>query len=391
MKGLTKWKQEHIICRQTDRQITRQSNFELLRIVAMVMIVFHHFAVHGGFNFDSTTLSIPRFWFNFIIMGGKTGVNIFVLISGYFLIQSKSTKASINKILKLWGQVFFYSVTIYVINIALGGGISIKQFIIAFMPMTRAAWWFASTYFVLYIIHPYLNLFLHSMDKLLYQCYLLLLLLMWCIVPTFLSTAFEGNNLCWFITLYSLAGYYRLYGFNKIVTKNAGIIAIIFTILTYCTSVIFTILGTKWAFFSEHNRYFYAAKSLPTLAISICIFVAFAKLNIKYSKWINIVSSATFGVYLIHDNRFVRPFLWKVVFHNAKFQDSILLVPYSIAVVAIVFIFCTLLDLLRQRVIERPYMQLVNRNTDKLSTVVKKVSNFFSGILFGNESMSYSE
>ena len=376
---------------QTDRQITRQSNFELLRIVAMVIIVFHHFAVHGGFKFDSTTLSIPRFWFNFIIMGGKTGVNIFVLISGYFLIQSKSTKASIHKILKLWGQVFFYSATIYVINIAFGGAISIKQFIKAFMPMTRAAWWFASTYFVLYIIHPYLNLFLHSMDKFLYQRYLLLLLLMWCIVPTFLSTAFEGNSLCWFVTLYSLAGYYRLYGFNKHVMKDAGIMAIIFTILTYCSSVIFTILGTKWAFFSEHNRYFYGMQSLPTLAISICIFVAFANMNIKYSKWINLVSSTTFGVYLIHDNYFVRPFLWKTVFHNAGFQDSILLVPYSIAVVAIVFILCTLLDLLRQRVIERPYMQLVNRNTDRLSTLTNKVSNFFCGILFGNESMSCSE
>lgn len=376
---------------QTDRQITRQSNFELLRIVAMVMIVFHHFAVHGGFKFDSTTLSIPRFWFNFISMGGKTGVNIFVLISGYFLIQSKSTKVSINKILKLWGQVFFYSATLYVITIALGGGISIKQLITAFMPMTRAAWWFASTYFVLYIIHPYLNLFLHSMDKFLYQRYLMLLLLMWCIVPTFLSTAFEGNNLCWFVTLYSLADYYKLFGFNKLVTKYAGMMAIIFTILTYCSSVIFTILGTKWAFFSEHNRYFYAAQSLPTLAISVCIFVAFANLNVKYSKWINIVSSATFGVYLIHDNRFLRPILWKTIFHNAEFQDSILLIPYSVAVAAIVYISCTLLDLLRQRVIERPYMQLVNWNSDRLSTLTKKVSNFFSGILFGNESMSCSE
>ena len=314
-----------------------------------------------------------------------------MLISGYFLIQSKSTKASIHKILKLWGQVFFYSAIIYATYIALGGDISIKQFIKAFMPMTRAAWWFASTYFVLYIFHPYLNRFLHSMDKFLYQRYLLLLLLMWCIVPTLLSTAFEGNNLSWFITLYSLAGYYRLYGFNKIVTKNAGMMAIIFTILTYCSSVIFTILGTKWAFFSGRISYFYGMASLPTLAISISIFVAFANMNIKYSKWINLVSSATFGVYLIHDNSFVRPFLWKTVFQNAGFQDSILLVPYSIAVVAIVFILCTLLDLLRQRVIERPYMQLVNRNTDRLSTLTNKVNNFFCGILFGNESMSCSE
>ena len=101
-----------------------------------------------------------------------------------------------------------------------------------------------------------------------------------------------------------------------------------------------------------------------------------------YHKWINVIASATFGVYLIHDNNLVRPFLWKTVFHNAYFQDSILLIPYSIAVTAIVYILCTVLDLLRQRVIERPYMQLINRNTDKLSTVTKKVSNFFCGILY---------
>lgn len=376
---------------QADRQIHRQSNFELLRIVAMVMIVFHHFAIHGDFYFDSTTLSIPRFWFHFILMGGKTGVNIFILISGYFLIQNKSTKASIPKILKLWGQVFFYSTTIYVINIALGGGFSIGQLKEAFMPITGTAWWFASTYFVLYIIHPYLNLFLHAMDKVLYQRYLLLLLLMWCIVPTFLDTVFEANSLCWFVTLYSLAGYYRLYGFNKLVTKYAGRMAILFTILAYGSSVIFTVLGTKWAYFSEHISDFFGMQNLLTLATSICIFAAFANRNIKYSKWINLVSSATFGVYLIHDNNFVRPFLWKTVFHNADFQDSILLIPYSIAVAAIVFLLCTLLDLLRQRVMERPYMQLVNRNADRLSILIKKVSNFFRGILFGDEPMTHAE
>lgn len=372
---------------QTDGQTNRKSNFELLRIVAMLMIVLHHFAYHGGFEYDSTTLSIPRFWFNFIIMGGKIGVNIFVLISGYFLIQSKSTNAGINKILKLWGQVFFYSVTIYVVSIALGGSVTIKQLVRAFMPMTRAVWWFASTYFVLYIIHPYLNLFLHSMDKLSYQRYLLLLLLMWCIVPTFFGAAFEGNRLCWFITLYSLAGYYRLYGFNKLVSKYAGLMAAFFMILTYCTSIVFTILGTKWAFFSENNRYFYRMQSLLTLAISICIFVAFTNMNIKYSKWLNSVSSAAFGVYLIHDNSYVRSFLWETVFDNAKFQDSILLIPYSVAVAAIVYSSCTLLDLMRQRVIERPYMQLVNRNSDRLSIWIKKVSDFFCGVLYGHESM----
>ena len=28
----------------------RQSNFELLRIISMILIVAHHYAVHGGFE-----------------------------------------------------------------------------------------------------------------------------------------------------------------------------------------------------------------------------------------------------------------------------------------------------------------------------------------------------
>ena len=60
----------------------RNSSVELLRIISMVMIVFHHFAVHGGFKWDANAVTIPHFWYNFIIMGGKIGVDIFVLISG---------------------------------------------------------------------------------------------------------------------------------------------------------------------------------------------------------------------------------------------------------------------------------------------------------------------
>ena len=68
----------------------RNSNFELLRIIAMLMIVFHHFSVHGGFNYELTDISFNRLWLYFISMGGKIGVDIFVLISGYFLITNKA-------------------------------------------------------------------------------------------------------------------------------------------------------------------------------------------------------------------------------------------------------------------------------------------------------------
>lgn len=58
----------------------RQSNIECLRILAMLLIVAHHFSVHGGGNFleQFTTNYV---WTEFISSGGKVGVNLFVLIT----------------------------------------------------------------------------------------------------------------------------------------------------------------------------------------------------------------------------------------------------------------------------------------------------------------------
>lgn len=96
----------------------RQSNIELLRIISMILILAHHFSVHGGFNILKTSFTINRLWIQFLQFGGKIGVNIFVIISGYFLITSKGIK--ISKVLKLWLQLFFYSVSIYTLFVLTG-------------------------------------------------------------------------------------------------------------------------------------------------------------------------------------------------------------------------------------------------------------------------------
>ena len=141
----------------------RNSSIELLRIIAMVMIIFHHFAVHGGYTWDTTTNLIPRMWINFISMGGKVGVNVFVLITGYYLITSKES-IKLDKVLKLVGQLVFYSVGIYLVFVLTGKfDFSIITLIKRCLPITFIQWWFASTYFVLYIFHPYINKLLNSL------------------------------------------------------------------------------------------------------------------------------------------------------------------------------------------------------------------------------------
>ena len=90
---------------------TRQSNIELLRIIAMMFIILYHIAFHG--NWDDGSIFWPdEITFNVLFLQsilpfGKIGVNIFVLISGYFLINS--VKDTWPKIVKLWLEIILFN------------------------------------------------------------------------------------------------------------------------------------------------------------------------------------------------------------------------------------------------------------------------------------------
>ena len=93
-------------------------------------------------------------------------------------------------------------------------------------------------------------------------------------------------------------------------------------------------------------------------------------MNIKYNKVINRAASATFGVYLIHDCVLIRPILWNTIFRNSFFQDSIIIIPYSVLAVVIVYSICTGIDLCRQCTVERVVMKLAEEKIDNLSNTV---------------------
>lgn len=368
-----------------DSKIDRQSNIELLRIVSMIMIVFHHFAVHGGFDWKASDITFPHFWYNLIAMGGKIGVDVFILISGYFLIMSHSRFLDLKRIFRFWGQIIFYSISIFIIfSLFRVNNYGIKLAIKSIFPITFSIWKFASTYFVLYIFHPYLNLFLNGLKKKYYQTFLLMLVIIWSVIPTFTPSDFQGNDLCWFVTLYAIAGYIRLYGFNrKFTTKIYFLLWGIFSGLTYFSSIVLTILGTKSKLFLTNVTYFYGAEKLSVLLISLTLFMGFATLKMNYHKWINTLASATFGVYLIHDHSIVRDFLWIDIFKNAQYQNSVFLIPYSIIVVLLVYVICTAIDLLRKKLLEKPFMFFVNKYADYIIKPIVKIVDLCRTIIFG--------
>ena len=176
----------------------RNSSIELLRIISMLSIIICHFATHGGFEFAPFSLTVPRLWWNFIELGGNFGVDIFVLISGYFLIENTNLSFNFRQAMKFWGQLFFYSVLIICFSFAIGREIKAFDLIKAVFPITSSLWWFASTYFVMYLLHPYLNLFLRNLDKKTYQGFLVLLFILWSLIPTLtilLNSDYQSNKL----------------------------------------------------------------------------------------------------------------------------------------------------------------------------------------------------
>ena len=370
---------------QSTKIINRNTSIELLRIISMIMIMFHHFAYHGNFEWNFNEVTLPHLWYDFILMGGKVGVDIFVLISGYFLIENTEKLFQPKKLLKFWGQVVFYSIMTYLLSVMLRlNAFEIKQLIKVCLPITYPGWWFASTYFMLYLIHPFLNKLLHGLSKTEYQYLILMMVLCWSIIPTATTQLFESNSLLWFVTLYGIAGYVNLYGGNqKLQSKHYFSLYFMVLIITYTVSTTFLFLGTKKEEWSTHAIDFFEIERLPILLMAITLFMGFVTLKMNYHKWINMIASATFGVYLIHDSSYIRYYLWTNIFKINQYQDSTFLILYSILVVFILYVSCTMIDLIRKKLVEKPYMLFVNHYTYYFLRSFKIICEMFRKWIFG--------
>ena len=125
----------------------RQIGFEILRIIAMFLISCIHVNEYGGI-IEAANFPLDLKFLQAIYV---VAVNVFVLISGYFLVSSK---ISYKKILKLWLQVLFYSLITFLVAAFVFSEVTNKRFgfwgiLKSCMPVTFRQFWFFSAYFIL--------------------------------------------------------------------------------------------------------------------------------------------------------------------------------------------------------------------------------------------------
>lgn len=365
----------------------RQSNLELLRIILMFIIVAHHSVVNSEIVdcFDFSTLSLNMIFLQLWGMWGKTAINAFVLITGYFMCTSKLTW---KKFLKLFLQVEFYSIVIFMIFLFTGyENLNLKTvFRIVFRNVSEINVYFIGSFFAFYLLIPFLNSIIKSFGRNLWKL-ILALLALFTIIGTFFLNDAVFHEVFWYCTLYFVAAWFRLYPNRFTESKRfTGIVLFSSVILAYLSVIGIDILGyILKRNFSLSRTYYFVSNSNKIFAfiIGVSVFLFFKKLNIKQSKIINEIAATTFGVLCIHANSdAMRQWLWGDFFHiKSLYNKSTLeLVVIMIGIAIIVFIVCSFLDRIRICYIEKPLFQWIDKHTDEIDNrifiKISKISRY---------------
>ena len=329
----------------------RESNFELLRIIAMLLIISGHLANELGdwSELDDVNYILCR------IMGSasRISVNLFLMIGAWFMVDMKF-KAS--RLLKIWGEVWIYCVPITIIMYLLGYDVSLYDLCTCFFPFWGRNLWFASVYMALILMSPILNKVLEM--ELIYLKKLVVLLFLFVSGMCTVSTYVDGwlPQFSWFMCIYILIGYYKNYMAGKVKKKAGFFIA---GIGLYLVGVFVRIFGTMFdsqlvSFGVDMiKQYFSDYRSVPNFLCAFFIFIFFSKLHLKENKIINWLASGSFGVYIIHQVPcFRREFLWENIYNVHAHLNYKLFFLYYIWIVVSIYLVGTLIDRVRRKYIE---------------------------------------
>lgn len=357
----------------------RMSNMELLRDVSMLMIVFIHLMDKTSALMDIEP-GRPIYYILWILMAVcRTGNNCFVLISGYF---AKESKFKPEKLLRLYVQVLFYSVTIATLMMCLQVDLT-SRLSAVILPVTHGEYWFATMYMGLYCLMPYLNIMIESAGEKKLRQLLIVLGILFSIIPTFFHiSGWLGTDgaysIVWFCFLYLLGGYIRKYGQaflgqSKIRMKTG--LCFLGSILIVPLSKFAIILLGRGALSEElvtkASEILYPSNSLPVLCASVFLLLFFCSVkieNAKAAKVINFFGAVSFGIYLIHNNRNLSHYLWeKCRVHYWIAERGNLLVV--IAILIGVFVVCGLIEWVRAWLFK---VLKIDMLTDKVAMMLQK-------------------
>lgn len=277
----------------------RLTNIELLRMLAMMMVLVVHadFVALGEPSWSMIEASpLVEGGRVFIEISCKVCVNVFIFISGWFGIKATC---------KGFTSFLFQCIYFYVLLLA----VMLLSGVLKFHPMmiARCFWfgescWFEKAYALLFILSPVLNSFVENANRRLFGMVLVAFFSFEFLYGLTCSTAYinGGYSVVSFIGIYLLAGYIKRYGHR--LYPYGGRIYVSSVIVNFLLFIILSRIGKSGETLSYVN---------PLVIIgAVGLFLWFRGLRIPYNRSINYISKSCFAVYLLHTS----PAVWTSVF-----------------------------------------------------------------------------
>ena len=334
----------------------RAGNLECLRIACMLLILAHHMVYHSSAM--RTSVYGNRVLSLFLFAGGQTGVNCFVLITGYFLAPFSARRLAATAL-----QTLFYSVGIALLlqGTGLRPDVTGETLLDAALIVTRSPYWFVTMYLALTALLPALQPMVKRLPKRAHQWVLVLGTLYLCVIPTVTlrrPSAQYFHLLLWFFYLYVLGAYFRKFPnrLTRCLPLQGALFAAMIAFMALSSlwgeghPELFQAVGSRQNFFADKN-------TIPQLLCSCALFLFFAGLRLPAPRPLLALSRASFGVYLIHDHSLLRPLLWGSwlqIWYAAQRSDywvTALLTP------VLLYLAFAAVDLLRRFLLERPLLR----------------------------------
>ncbi len=354
----------------------RNYNIDLFRIIAAFLVTVLHVLGKGGI-LNSTSPSETNYWIAwFLEIFAYCAVNCFALISGYVMVN-KTVK--VKNMLGLWFQVLFYSLLFTSLFFAfLPESRSIKNWVVAVMPILGKQWWYVSSYFALCFFIPFLNKAINNISQQTYKKILLLILFVICcidcVLPIDAFTLNNGYSAIWLMIVYLFGAYIRKYNICEKITAFKCIMGYFsMIILTFVSKITIWFL-TKSIFGQakfEDTFISYISITILLSAIFLLLFCLKIKINNTATKLISFVSPAALGVYLIHVHPLVFNFLINNAFVSFVTKSPIVMIICVILASLAIFVLCTIIELLRIEI-----FKLIK--VSKLSEfIARKINDFY--------------
>ena len=353
--------------------VSRNYSLDLLRIVAMLMIVLFH-ACYGPINYNFLN-DFNKIIFSFLLHFGQIGVTLFMLITGYF--SYKSTKKHKDKIIYILYSIWFFFLFNILLFVIFKGEYHIDEYFV--LPVSSYMFWYASSYVVILLLAPYFNKLINIISQSEHKNLLIILFVVLTVCPT-LYSFYNGvvengwifTRFFWFVFMYFLGSYISKYQKESNFLNRERKYFILLT----CFSLVMmmTFMFIVKIFLSLINpkiqmHLMWSINSPITLLTSFSIFMVFVKTQIsnksRVARILQKISTYTLDIYLSHNlNAYYAIFASEIILLK-NYSDSKKLIIFVFILTIVAFIYGLIISIIKKYTFDRIFYKILHKIDDK--------------------------